>query len=146
MVKKVDVTALKFNQASIILFTLLGFLFNQPLLVLLVGLVMAIGTIYPPAALFKWVYLHLFKANKILRPNIIDDDPAPHRFAKGVGALFMLAGSVALFALPGSAVGWVLAWIVIVLAAVNFVFSFCAGCFVYFQLEKFGFISQAKGK
>lgn len=142
MIKKVDTTALKFNQASIIFFTLLGFLLNQPLLVLFVGLVLAVGTIFPGAALFKQVYLSLLRPRGILKPNVIPDDPAPHRFAQGVGALFLLASSTALFMLPGSAAGWLLAWIVIVLAAVNLFFNFCAGCFVYYQLDRLGLISN----
>ena len=145
MVKKVDTTALKFNQASIITLTLLGFLLNQPLLVLFVGLVLALGTILPGAALFKQIYLKLLKPNNILKANVIDDDPAPHQFAQGVGAIFLLASSVALF-LGAIVLGWVLAWIVIILAAINLVFNFCAGCFVYFQLDKIGLIPQPKGK
>lgn len=146
MAKKVDTTALKFNQASIIALTLLGFVLNQPVLVLFVGLVLAIGTIFPSAALFKLVYLKLLKPNHILKANIIDDDPAPHQFAQGVGALFLLASSAILFGLGGPVLGWLLAWIVIVLAAVNLFFNFCAGCFVYYQLDRMGLIPQAGGK
>lgn len=146
MVKKVDTTALRFNQISIITFTLLGFLLNQPLLVLFVGLALAIGTISPKAALFKQFYLKVLKPNNILKANVIDDDPAPHQFAQGVGALFLLASAVILFISPAVVLGWALAWIVIILAAVNLVFNFCAGCFMYFQLDKFGLLPQPKGK
>jgi hypothetical protein len=144
MAKKVDTTALKFNQASIIAFTLLGFLLNLPVLVLFGGLVLAVGTIVPVAALFKQIYLKALKPAGILKPNIIDDDPAPHQFAQGVGAIFLLGSSVALF-LEATVLGWTLAWIVIILAAVNLFFNFCAGCFVYYQLDKVGLI-PAKGK
>ena len=146
MVKKVDTTALRFNQFSIITFTLLGFLLNQPVLVLFVGLVLAIGTISPKAALFKQFYLKVLKPNNILKANIIDDDPAPHQFAQGVGALFLLASATILFVSPAAVLGWALAWIVIILAAVNLIFNFCAGCFMYFQLDKFGLLPQPKGK
>lgn len=146
MTKKVDTTALKFNQASIITLTLLGFVLNQPTLVLFVGLALAIGTIFPGAALFKQVYLKLLKPNQILKANIIDDDPAPHQFAQGVGALFLLASSAILLGLGSAVLGWSLAWIVIVLAAVNLFFNFCAGCFVYYQLDRAGLIPQARGK
>lgn len=146
MTKKVDTTALKFNQAGIISLTLLGFLLNQPWLVLFVGLVLAVGTVFPAAALFMQIYLKLLKPNNILRANIIDDDPAPHQFAQGLGATFLLVASAALFALPGSVLGWALAWLVIVLAVVNLVFAFCAGCFVYYQLDRLGFMPHAKGE
>jgi hypothetical protein len=139
MFKKVDITALKFNQASIIALTLLGFLLDQPFLVLFVGLVLALGTIWPQAALFKLVYLKLLKPNNILRPNVVDDDPAPHQFAQGVGALVLLAGS-ALLAFDQMLLGWSLAWIVIILAAVNLFLNFCAGCFLFYQLDRVGLI------
>jgi len=145
MAKKVDTTALKFNQASIITVTLLGFLFNQPYLVLLVGVVLAIGTIAPEAALFKQIYLKLLKPNNLLKANVIDDDPAPHQFAQGVGALFLLASS-ALLLFNSALIGWILAWIVIVLAAVNLFFNFCAGCFVYYQLDRVGLLPRPGGR
>jgi hypothetical protein len=146
MAKKVDTTAIKFNQACIVVVTLLGFLLDQPVLVLFVGLVLALGTVAPQAALFKLVYLKLLKPNRILKAHIITDDPAPHQFAQGVGALFLLASSVALLLFKVGVVGWTLAWIVIILAAVNLFFNFCAGCFVYYQLDRAGLIPQLKGK
>jgi hypothetical protein len=142
MVKKVDATTIKFNQASIIVLTLLGFLLDQPYLVLFVGLVLAVGTVFPQAALFKQIYLKLLKPNGLLKPNVIDDDPAPHQFAQGVGALFLLASSFLLLILNAVVLGWVLAWIVIVLAAINLIFGFCAGCFVYYQLDRFGLMPK----
>jgi hypothetical protein len=143
---KVDTTALKFNQASIITLTVLAFLFNQPLLMLFVGLVMAAGTLFPQAALFKQIYFKVLKPNNLLKPNIIDDNPAPHQFAQGMGSLFLLASAFALLVLGNAILGWVLAWIVIILAAANLFLGFCAGCFVYYQLDKVGLLPQAKVK
>ncbi len=57
----VDHSALRFNQASIIIFLALAFLLNQPLLVVFVAAVMWIGTFAPNAGLFKLVYQHVFK-------------------------------------------------------------------------------------
>lgn len=143
MVKQVDTTAIKFNQAAIISLSLLGFLLNQPYLVLFVGLVMAVGTVWPRAALFKLIYLKFLKANNILAANVINDDPAPHQFAQGVGAIFLLTGSSALLVFNQIVLGWTLAWIVIILAAVNLFFNFCAGCFVYYQLDRVGLIPHS---
>ncbi len=138
MIKKVDTTAIKFNQGSIVVLTLLGFVLDQPTLVLFVGLVLAIGTIWPQAGLFKLVYQKFLKPAGLLKAKVIDDDPAPHQFAQGVGALFLLASSSILLGLGNATLGWVLAWIVIILASINLVFNFCAGCFVYYQLDRFG--------
>lgn len=142
MSQKVDTTAIQFNQASIIVLTLLGFVFNQTWLALLVGIVLAVGVIWPAVGLFKLFYLKLIQPVGLLKANMIDGDPAPHRFAQGLGALFLLASSLTLLGLGNDVVGWVLAWIVIILASINLVFNFCAGCFVYYQLDKLGLLAR----
>lgn len=142
MTKKVDVTALKFNQASIVVLTLLGFILNQPYLVVLVGLVLAIGTIFPGAGLFKLAYFKLLRPLNLLKTQVIDDDPAPHQFAQGVGAVFLLGASSVLLGFNSPGLGWLLAWVVIILAAVNLFLGFCAGCFVYYHLDRLGLIPK----
>lgn len=119
-------------------FTLLAYLLDLPWLILLVGIVLAVGTIWPRAALFKQFYL------KLLKPRVIDDDPAPHRFAQGMAATFMLLGSLALLVLHVDVLGWGLAGLVAVLAAVNLLFSFCAGCFTYYQLARLGLVRRSE--
>jgi hypothetical protein len=133
-------TAIKFNQACIIAFALLAFLIDLPWLVLVVGVVLAIGAAWPRAALFKVVYHRLFKPAGILQPRIIDDDPRPHRFAMGMAASFMLvaSGFLLLWNLP--VVGWLLAGLVALLAAINLLSGFCAGCFTYYQLGRLGLV------
>jgi hypothetical protein len=103
-----------------------------------------VGTIWPAAGLFKLIYQKLLKPNGLLKANVIDDDPAPHQFAQGVGSLFLLASSASLLIWQNPGLGWTLAWIVIVLAGVNLFFNFCAGCFVYYQLNRFGLMPQPK--
>ena len=49
----------------------------------------------------------------------------------------MLAGTISLFA-GASTLGWGLIWLVIALAALNAFGWFCAGCFVYYWLTRFG--------
>ncbi len=134
---KVDQTALCVNQASIIALLVLAFLLDQPWLVAVVAAVMIVGTLWPRAALFKLLYLRLLKPLGWLRPRVIADDPQPHLFAQGVGAIFLLASALA-FAAGGALLGWALAWIVIVLAAVNLFAGFCLGCFIFYQLARRG--------
>jgi hypothetical protein len=88
----------------------------------------------------------LLKPAGLLKANIINDDPAPHQFAQGVGALFLLTSALALLVWGNPVLGWSLAWIVIVLAAVNLFYNFCACCFVYYQLDRVGLIPQPKGQ
>ena len=145
MNKKVDMTALKFNQASIIALTLAAFIVDWPLTVIFVGLVLAVGTVWPHAALFKLVYFKLFRSRGILKARIVPDDPAPHQFAQGLGATFMVISGVLLL-LGYSFAGWLLAWMVVILAGVNLIFNFCVGCFIYFQLDRAGLMSFARGE
>ncbi|HNP73949.1 MAG TPA: DUF4395 domain-containing protein [Kouleothrix sp.] len=132
---QVDHTALRTNQAFIIALLALAFLADQPWLVAFVCAVMALGTAIPQAALFQRVYRDILRPAGLLRPDLRAEDPAPHRFAQGMGAAVLLAASLALFA-GATTLGWALAFVVIVLAAVNLFFGFCAGCFVYFQLAR----------
>lgn len=138
---RVDQTAIKFNQASLITLVLLAYLLNDPLLSpLLVGLdaiVLALGTVDPRLALFKQIYTRIVVPLGLVQPNVIPDDPRPHRFAQGVGATFLGLSTLSL--LGGFViVGWILAGIVVVLAAINLFFGFCAGCFMYYQLVRVG--------
>ncbi len=134
---KVDQTALKFNQAGIILLLALAFLLNSVWLVALVAAVMVVGTVWPEAGLFKLIYARIFKPLGWPKPHVIEDDPRPHLFAQGLGGLFLVASAISLW-INASVVGWTLAAIVIVLAAVNLLLGFCLGCFLYYQLGRLG--------
>ena len=134
---KVDLTALKFNQASIITLLVLAFLLDAPWLVALVAAVMGIGTLWPEAGLFKQLYARGLKPAGLLKAHVIDDDPRPHLFAQGLGGVFLVLSAAALWlGLP--VFGWMLAGIVVVLATVNLLRGFCMGCFLYYQLRRVG--------
>lgn len=135
--RKVDHSALKTNQAVIIGLLLLAFLLDSWLLVAFVASVMLLGTANGSLALFKQVYLRFLKPRGWVKPSIIDDNPEPHRFAQGFGGLVTLAATL-LLALGMTIAGWSLVWLVIGLAAANFFLNFCAGCFLYYQLNKLG--------
>jgi len=133
--RQVDRTALRVNQAFIIGFLALAFLLDQPWLVAFVFAVMAIGTAFPQAALFQRLYRDVLRPAGLLKPDLHNEDAAPHRFAQGMGAAVLLIATIALFA-GAQVLGWGLSFVVIALAAVNLFFGFCAGCFVYFQLQR----------
>ena len=130
-----DRSALRVNQALIITLLALGFVADQPWLVVFVFAVMAVGTAFPKAALFQRLYRDVLRPAGLLRPDLHAEDAAPHRFAQGLGAAVLLVACAALFA-GAAALGWGLAFVVIALAAINLIFGFCAGCFVYFQLQR----------
>jgi hypothetical protein len=132
---RVDRAALRVNQASIIALLTIAFVLALPWLVLLVGLVMAIGTAEPRLALFQRLYSNVLRPAGWLRPEIVEESAAPHRFAQGMGGVVLLLATGALYG-GAPVAGWILAIVVIALAAVNLLFGFCAGCFIYFQLQR----------
>lgn len=136
-VHQVDQTALKVNQAGIILVNLLAFVLAQPWLVAFVAAVMLIGTLIPRAGLFKLVYSHLLKPAGLLKPQLVSDELPPHLFAQGLGGIFLLLATVAFF-LQAPLMGWVLTGLVVALAGINLAFGFCLGCFIFYQLARRG--------
>jgi hypothetical protein len=133
----IDYSALRFNQASIVALLLLAFFAGWAWLVAFVGAVMLVGTIWPNAALFKWLYLEFVRPLGLLKPDPRQDKAQPHLFAQGLGGL-VLAGAVLAFVTGFELIGWLLTALVIVLAAVNLLAGFCVGCFVYYQLARRG--------
>ncbi|MGB9754740.1 MAG: DUF4395 domain-containing protein [Roseiflexus castenholzii] len=130
-----DRTALRVNQAAIITLLLVAFVVDLPWLVAIVAIVMALGTVSPALALFQRLYRDVLRPAGMLRPDIHQEDAAPHRFAQGMGATVLFLASVALLA-GATTVGWALALLVVALAAINLVFGFCVGCFIFFQLQR----------
>ena len=141
---RVDTHLGKFSQGCTVLLTALAFVVNQPWLVLITALIMVLSALVPTVSpyrlLYKWVVVPL----GLLRPRIVEDDPAPHRFAQGVGAAFLLAASILLFLTRLTMVGWVLDLIVFVLAGINLTVGFCAGCFVYYHLGRLGLLPRVR--
>ncbi len=130
---KVDHSALKINQAVIILLNIVAFILNAPWLAGIVALAMLIGTLLKAPG-FKFVY-QILKSTGLVKPDLLQDNPEPHRFAQGFGGVVMLAGTISLFA--GAAVlGWSLIWLVVALAALNLFGGFCLGCAVYYWLNR----------
>ena len=135
--RKVDQSALKINQTFIIGLLILAFVLNSIWLVAFVAVVMLLGTAVPNLSLFKRIYQHLLKPAGLVKPNVIVDNPEPHRFAQGFGGVVVAIAVLALL-VGATTIGWALTGLVVVLAALNLFLGFCAGCFVYYQLSKLG--------
>jgi hypothetical protein len=124
----IDRTALKVNQAGIVLTLLLAFLLSAiwPGLVWAVPVlaaVMLIGSIEPRAALFRQVYAIGLRPAGLLRARPVAESPRPHTFAQVLGGVFLALATLA-FVLGATVVGWALAWTVLLLAFVNLAFGF----------------------
>jgi uncharacterized protein DUF4395 len=141
--QKVDHAALKANQLMIISLNILAFIFNLPVLVAIVALVMGIGSALKIPG-FLFVYKNFLKPRGWMKPDVLDDNPEPHRFSQFLGFLFLTAGSIALFT-DAPVLGWSLSWLVVALAGLNAFGGFCVGCAVYYWLSRFnlpGFSKQ----
>ena len=131
---KVDHSALRTNQAMIIGLSLLGYIFDVSVLAGFVGIVMAVGTLVKRPG-FGAVYSKLLRPLGLVRPDILEDNPEPHRFAQGFGSVVVLTGTIALM-LGSDLLGWLLVWFVIALAALNLFAGFCVGCAMYYWLNR----------
>jgi hypothetical protein len=137
--RKVDHTALKVNQGVIIAALLVAFVINIPWVVAGVALVMLVGTAIGRPGFF-FINTLILRPLRIVKPDPLEDNPEPHRFAQGFGgvvaalsSLLLLLGGSSGGALVG---GWALTWLVIVLAALNLFAGFCVGCAVYYWLNR----------
>ena len=142
---RVDRNTLRTNQAMIVALTVLAFVLGAEVgrwVVLGTALVMALGTAHPAFALFKQLHQRILRPLGILGPDVHPEDPMPHQFAQAIGAVFLLASSAALFG-GAETLGWVLNAVVTALAFINLTVAFCAGCFMYFQLDRRGLLPRS---
>lgn len=135
--RRVDHAALRVNQTFIIGLLILAFVLGSAWLAAFVAVVMLLGTAVPSLSLFKVIYARVLRPAGLIKPDVIDDNPEPHRFAQGFGGVVLLTAVGALLA-GVTVIGWALVGLVVVLAALNLFLGFCAGCFVYYQLSKLG--------
>jgi len=124
---RVDRNQLRFNQALLVVLLPLAALMDQPWLVYLLFLLMA--SQHTP-----WDLMVALKRLLRVPPQVVEEDPRPHRFARLLGAVFL--GLASLFLLLGlKGVGYALALVVALLAFINLAFGFCLGCFLYLHLR-----------
>jgi hypothetical protein len=141
---RIDTRLNKFSQAGVVLLSAAAFLANQPSIVAVAAGVLALSALAPAIGPFRLLYRYVVVPLRLLKPRLVEDDPAPHRFAQGVGAAFLTASALVLFLTPAVALGWALDLIVFVLAGLNFTVGFCAGCFVYYQLGKLHLLPRVR--
>jgi hypothetical protein len=134
----------KFSQASTFLLAALAFVFNQPLIVLITAIILGLSALFPAIGPYRLAYRYILVPLHLIKPHIVEDDPAPHRFAQGVGTVFLLAAWLLLFIAHASILGWVLDLIVFVLSGLNLFVGFCAGCFVYYHLGRLGITPRVR--
>jgi hypothetical protein len=135
VLRKVDHSGLRTGQAITIIVLLLGFVLNSWVLVAFVAVSQFLAALDAPFAPYRFIYQRIVKPSGLVKPHVIDDNPEPHRFAQLIGSIFNGTATVLLLAGVSTA-PWVLVWIVIALANVNFWLNICLGCLMYYQLNR----------
>jgi len=128
----------KFSQAVTFVLVGLAFVLHLPVMVLISTVLLALSALAPAIGPYRLIYCYMLVPLRILRPHLVEDDPAPHRFAQDVAAAFLLASTLVLFLSHATELGWALDLIVFVLSGINLFVGFCAGCFVYYHLGRLG--------
>lgn len=134
ILKPVDYAALYTNQAFIIGLNIIAYVIDAPWLAAVVTVFMFVGTIVGVPA-FGFVYKFALRPWGWVKPDVIQDNPEPHRFAQGFGAVVMLV-SLATLGIGAIGLGWGLIWLVIALAALNLFGGFCVGCAFYYWMKR----------
>ena len=132
-----DQNASKTGQALTILLLITAFVLDLWPLVTFVALAQLLGALALPFAPYRLFYQNVVRPSGLVKPNLQPDNPEPHRFALFVGAVFNFAATFFLLN-DNATVGWVLVWVVIVLANLNFWLDFCLGCWFYYQFNRLG--------
>ena len=133
----VDQSIIKVSQSVTIIVMLLAFILDIWVLVAVVAVINIVGSIRSSLSLWRQLYLHVLKPSGLVKPRIIPDNPEPHRFAQGVGGALAAVSTVVLVS-GFNVIGWVLGWLLIILAALNVFLGFCMGCFIYYQFNRLG--------
>lgn len=138
----IDAQQGKFFQGCTVALTASAFLFNQPLISLFTAGTMGLNVLATKFSPYRLLYHKLIVPLGLLQPRMVEDDPAPHRFAQGIGGIFLLAASLVLSFTRAKKLGWTLNLIVFVLSSINLTTGFCAGCFMYHQLSRLGILPK----
>ncbi|HEU5368122.1 MAG TPA: DUF4395 domain-containing protein [Ktedonobacterales bacterium] len=141
---RMDAHLLKFSQACTVLLAALAFLLQQPIITLIGCVALGLSAAVPAAGPFRLLYRGVVLRLHLWQPRIVEDDPAPHRFAQSVGAVFLLASSLVLLLTQAFVLGWTLDLIVFFLSGLNFTVGFCMGCFVYYHLGRLGLMPRTR--
>lgn len=140
-VRTLDRNALKFNEITIVTLIAVAFVLDLAWLLVILASILVVAAARPQWSLLRVAYQRIILPLSVVRPRVVPGDFAPRRFTQGFAAAVLGLSVVAL--LGGlTAIGWGLAWLVALLAAVSLFGNFCAGCFVFYQLRRAGLLGR----
>jgi hypothetical protein len=133
---EVDHSAIKTGQVLAIATLTVAFLFDRWEPVALLAAIFLITSMFFEWGPFALIYRLLLKPLGLVRPDPRTDNPQPHRFGQAVGAASAALAAAALYS-GHATLGWTLVWVLIALTAISLM-GWCIGCFIYYQLNRFG--------
>lgn len=132
----VDHAAIKTGQILSIVILAISYILNRWELVAMLAaifLITALAWEYGPFAL---LYKFLLKPVGLVKPDVRPDNLQPHRFGQAVGAASATIAAALLY-IDQDTAGWLLVAILALLTAISYM-GWCIGCFIYYQLNRFG--------
>jgi len=133
-VAPIDPRGPRTNQAVLAAGLVLGFAFDWWFVAPIFAVVLFLGVAFGPRA-NPTMRFYADVIRPRLGPPSELEDPRPPRFAATVGVVFLVAATVA-FAAGAFTLGWSLALIVALLAALAATTGICVGCEMYLAVAK----------
>ncbi len=135
--RQVDHSVIRTNQVFTISVLALTFVLDLPALAAFQAIIMLLSAAVPRLGLYTTFYRRVLLPAGVVQPDVQLDHPEPHRFAQTVGGSCVGLGFLALAAgVP--VIGWALVGLVIILASLNLFAGWCAGCMMYYWLNRLG--------
>ena len=137
-----DVTARKAHQWTMVALVATAFALEgvpATLLLAIAGTIMLAGRFWWPADLVRQLVWRVLEPAGILRRHEAHEDLQTRRLARVLGGAVWLL-SAALLVVKLSVLAWALAFAIAVMLALDASVDFCALCFVFVRLERFGLL------
>lgn len=133
----VDPRQPRFGQAITGTALLLAFVLDAPVVIPVIGGILAAASLLGPSAnVYAWLYRGAKRAFQLPPPTELEE-AAPPRFANTLGFVFLTVASVALYAFGARTVTWALALVVSALALLAATTGLCVGCEAYVIARRF---------
>jgi uncharacterized protein DUF4395 len=145
MLPTYDVTARKAHQWAMVVLVALAFVLGDragPLPLALAGAIMLLGRVWWPADVMRQFVWRVLEPAELLRRREAHEDRVTRRLARVMGGIaWLLAAGLLLAGLSGLA--WVLTGLIAVMVALDASIDFCALCFIFARLDRYGLLPAA---
>lgn len=136
MPMQVDHAEIKTGQLMTMAIAIVAFVTKDPAWLFVLALFFLVTALYRPASPFVLGYRLFVKPLGLMKSDYRLDNIQPHAFGQLLGALTVAIG-LGLLYLGYATAAWIVLWILIGLTLVSWL-GWCIGCFLYYQLNRFG--------